>query len=196
MSVSSSVPFSFLGRLHLEDRVTKLVCHRSAPEEKPEATIGKWGRLEFLSWGGLSSRTVSLCLYVGHSVCPTSVCLGFLFSDSPPIRPWTHVTPVSVVLVSETTSQSIYYFINLSYYTVFIILYYQLPTLQSISLFHSSLLLYLTIYYLDKNNNNDNEHTIMRFSEHNSKNVFFLPLYIMLLTRRGGAQWSKFVFLL
>ena len=62
MSVSSSVPFSFLGRLHLENRVTKLVCHRIAPEEKPEATIGKWGRLKFPSGGALSSGTVAFSI--------------------------------------------------------------------------------------------------------------------------------------
>ena len=41
----------------------------------------------------------------------------------------------------------------------------------------------------------DNRHTIIGFSEHNSKNVFFIPSDTKIATWRGGAQWSKFVFL-
>ena len=51
----SLVDFSFLGRLPVGDRVTKLACHRSAPEEKPEATIGKWGDWNSL-FGAVSRR--------------------------------------------------------------------------------------------------------------------------------------------
>ena len=63
----------------------------SAPEEKPEATIGKWGHMVL---GGLHTRLA-------------------LDPDLSDVR-----VPLDHLPVSVTTSQSIYYFIRLSYFTL------------------------------------------------------------------------------
>ena len=138
--VPTLLEFSYLGRLPVVNR-GMLACHRSAPEEKPEATIGKWGDWNY-HLGAASRRGQGDCLNVGHSVCPTSVCLGILFSDSPPIRPWTYVTPVSVVPVSVTISQSIYYLIHLSFFTLLFSI-----SITHLIYYYLSFTIFYSIYY-------------------------------------------------